>query len=47
METTLTKLSIALNGKIVPVLSDPRTRLSTVLREEFRLTGHQGRLRCR
>jgi CO/xanthine dehydrogenase Mo-binding subunit/aerobic-type carbon monoxide dehydrogenase small subunit (CoxS/CutS family) len=36
---TLTKLSIALNGKAVPVASDPRTRLSTVLREEFRLTG--------
>jgi aldehyde oxidoreductase len=34
-----TKLSINLNGKIAPVLSDPRTRLSTVLREEFRLTG--------
>ncbi len=39
MESTLTKLSIALNGKTVPVQSDPRTRLSTVLREEFRLTG--------
>jgi aldehyde oxidoreductase len=36
---TLTKLSIALNGKIVPVLSDPRSRLSAVLREEFHLTG--------
>lgn len=36
---TLTKLSIELNGKIVPIASDPRTRLSTVLREEFRLTG--------
>jgi aldehyde oxidoreductase len=36
---TRTKLSIGLNGKITPVLSDPRTRLSTVLREEFRLTG--------
>ena len=36
---TLTKLSIALNGKVTPVVSDPRTRLSTVLREEFRLTG--------
>jgi aldehyde oxidoreductase len=35
----LTALSIALNGKVTPVLSDPRTRLSTVLREEFRLTG--------
>jgi aldehyde oxidoreductase len=33
------KLSIELNGKAVPVLSDPRTRLSTVLREEFHLTG--------
>jgi aldehyde oxidoreductase len=36
---TLTRLSIALNGKIVPVFSDPRARLSTVLREEFHLTG--------
>jgi aldehyde oxidoreductase len=36
---TLTQLSIALNGKITPVLSDPRTRLSTVIREEFHLTG--------
>lgn len=36
---TLTKLSLALNGKIVPTTCDPRTRLSTVLREEFRLTG--------
>jgi aldehyde oxidoreductase len=36
---TLTKLSIVLNGKLVPVHSDPRSRLSTVLREEFRLTG--------
>src|SRR5271167_2881257 len=35
----LAKLSIALNGKVVPVISDPRSRLSTVLREEFRLTG--------
>jgi CO/xanthine dehydrogenase Mo-binding subunit/aerobic-type carbon monoxide dehydrogenase small subunit (CoxS/CutS family) len=35
----LTTLSIALNGKVTPVLSDPRSRLSTVLREEFRLTG--------
>lgn len=36
---TVTTLSLSLNGKIVPVHSDPRTRLSTVLREEFRLTG--------
>jgi aldehyde oxidoreductase len=36
---TLTKLSIALNEKIVPISSDPRTRLSTVLREELRLMG--------
>jgi len=36
---TLTKLSIGLNGKVVLVASDPRSRLSTVLREEFRLTG--------
>ncbi len=36
---TLTKLSIALNGEITPVQSDPRSRLSSVLREEFRLTG--------
>jgi CO/xanthine dehydrogenase Mo-binding subunit/aerobic-type carbon monoxide dehydrogenase small subunit (CoxS/CutS family) len=36
---TLTKLSIGLNGRVVPVASDPRSRLSTVLREEFRLTG--------
>src|SRR5271169_6463608 len=35
----LAKLSIALIGKVVPVISDPRSRLSTVLREEFRLTG--------
>jgi aldehyde oxidoreductase len=35
----LTTLSIALNGKTTPVLSDPRSRLSTVLREEFHLTG--------
>jgi CO/xanthine dehydrogenase Mo-binding subunit/aerobic-type carbon monoxide dehydrogenase small subunit (CoxS/CutS family) len=34
-----TTLSIALNGKVTPVHSDPRSRLSTVLREEFRLTG--------
>jgi len=36
---TLTQLSLSLNGKIVPIRSDPRTRLSHVLREEFRLTG--------
>jgi CO/xanthine dehydrogenase Mo-binding subunit/aerobic-type carbon monoxide dehydrogenase small subunit (CoxS/CutS family) len=36
---TLTKLSFSLNGKIVPIQSDPRARLSHVLREEFRLTG--------
>lgn len=36
---TLTQLSIVLNGETVPVRSDPRSRLSTVLREEFRLTG--------
>jgi aldehyde oxidoreductase len=36
---TLTQLSLTLNGKIVPVRSDPRSRLSSVLREEFRLTG--------
>jgi aldehyde oxidoreductase len=36
---TLTTLSFSLNGKIVPVQADPRSRLSHVLREEFRLTG--------
>jgi aldehyde oxidoreductase len=36
---TLTPLSLSLNGKTVPIQSDPRTRLSHVLREEFRLTG--------
>jgi len=36
---TLTKISIALNGKIVPIACDPRTRLSAVLREELHLTG--------
>jgi aldehyde oxidoreductase len=36
---TLTKLSFALNGKVTPIDSDPRSRLSTVLREEFHLTG--------
>lgn len=35
----LSTLSIKLNGKIVAVRSDPRSRLSIVLREEFRLTG--------
>jgi len=35
----LSTLSIALNGKVVAVRSDPRSRLSAVLREEFRLTG--------
>jgi aldehyde oxidoreductase len=32
-------LFFTLNGKRVPILSDPRSRLSGVLREEFRLTG--------
>jgi len=32
-------LSLELNGKIVSVRSDPRSRLSTVLREEFHQTG--------
>ena len=36
---TLAILSLTLNGKIVPVQADPRSRLSTVLREELRLTG--------
>jgi len=36
---SLTKLSFSLNGQIVPILSDPRSRLSTVLREEFHLIG--------
>lgn len=36
---SLSTLSIKLNGKIVAVRSDPRSRLSNVLREEFRLTG--------
>ena len=35
----LSQLSLSLNGKIVSVQSDPRARLSHVLREEFRLTG--------
>ena len=39
METTQTSLSFTLNGKVVPVQGDPRTRLSSVLREELRLTG--------
>ena len=39
MTQTLTTLSLSLNGKIVAIQSDPRTRLSHVLREEFRLTG--------
>jgi CO/xanthine dehydrogenase Mo-binding subunit/aerobic-type carbon monoxide dehydrogenase small subunit (CoxS/CutS family) len=39
MTKTLTALSLSLNGKTVPIRSDPRTRLSHVLREEFRLTG--------
>jgi aldehyde oxidoreductase len=36
---TLTTLSMSLNGETVAVTSDPRSRLSHVLREEFRLTG--------
>src|ERR1700739_2963559 len=36
---TLTSLSLALNGKTVAVTSDPRSRVSAVLREEFHLTG--------
>jgi aldehyde oxidoreductase len=39
MTQTLTTLSLSLNGKTVAIQSDPRTRLSHVLREEFRLTG--------
>jgi len=39
MMQTLTTISISLNGKIVAIQSDPRTRLSHVLREEFHLTG--------
>jgi aldehyde oxidoreductase len=35
----LRTLSIKLNGKVVAVCSDPSSRLSSVLREEFRLTG--------
>ena len=32
-------LAISLNGRLVEVSSDPRSRLSNVLREEFCLTG--------
>ncbi|HEX8871911.1 MAG TPA: 2Fe-2S iron-sulfur cluster-binding protein, partial [Candidatus Acidoferrum sp.] len=32
-------ITLSLNGRVVPIASDPRARLSTVLREEFRLTG--------
>jgi CO/xanthine dehydrogenase Mo-binding subunit/aerobic-type carbon monoxide dehydrogenase small subunit (CoxS/CutS family) len=39
MTQTLTTLSILLNRKSVVIRSDPRTRLSHVLREEFGLTG--------
>jgi aldehyde oxidoreductase len=39
MTKTLTALALCLNGKTVPIQSDPCTRLSHVLREEFRLTG--------
>jgi len=39
MTQTATTLSLALNGKTVAIQSDPRTRLSHVLREEFGLTG--------
>src|SRR5215470_14193317 len=39
MTLTLTTLTLLLNGKTVAIQSDPRTRLSHVLREEFRLTG--------
>ena len=39
MTLTLATLSLSLNGKTVAIQSDPRTRLSHVLREEFRLTG--------
>lgn len=34
-----TALQISLNGRLVSVSSDPRSRLSNVLREEFHLTG--------
>jgi aldehyde oxidoreductase len=36
---TLTTISFSLNGKVVPIIADPRSRLSHVLREKFRLTG--------
>lgn len=36
---TANTLQICLNGKLVVVSSDPRSRLSNVLREEFHLTG--------
>jgi aldehyde oxidoreductase len=36
---TVTELTLLLNGTSVSVQSDPRSRLSKVLREEFRLTG--------
>jgi aldehyde oxidoreductase len=39
MTKTLTTLSLCLNGKTARIRSDPSTRLSHVLREEFRLTG--------
>jgi len=32
-------LRVSLNGRSVAVSSDPRSRLSNVLRDEFRLTG--------
>jgi aldehyde oxidoreductase len=34
-----TRLTFSLNGKLVPVQSDPRTRLSNVLRDELHLMG--------
>ena len=37
--TTTAQLSFKLNGELHAVWSDPRTRLSQVLREEFRFTG--------
>src|SRR5579883_209069 len=36
---TATQISIRLNGQLRVVQSDPRSRLSQVLREEFHLTG--------
>jgi len=36
---TAAQLSLLLNGELLPVHSDPRSRLSQVLREEFHLTG--------